>query len=626
MLQEDFLKNYLLKKNNTLVYAFFFALIIYIYPLFNFSLVIDSERFSLDPKIYLEFIQHGRWGLALITYILPEYVDALPFISNLFFLAGLIISSQLFSALFTRNKYEALPFVFVYISSPIWLHIVEFSSFSHAVGFALVGIAYAATLIQRAKPFDTLTSGLLIAFCISIYQSLILIYALTCLFLIFRDCIFLPESFTSLTWKERVSVACRAFISTLIAVIVYLAIQVITLKLFHLKITYINDYIANSLEWRYLFNSILLYLVGSHEIFLGKGLFILLLPWLGMVSSFIRIIKLPDHRFTHLLMALIVLTLAIFIASIPILISANTIPARGQSTFVVLYALMSVNAFIFIRKKILWQYLICAYILIVCLWVAISVFYSDYIVKQRDLMVATRISEHIETLGREKFHDKIPLLIVGLLDTYPYEGVERHVEEFGTSFFSLTDTPSRVINYLHLLGISGIKRAPLQAMETSAEKIAAMPNWPSAGSIALVDNNIVVKFSNLPLIKFYKMAAFDQRLFQNTGLQCYIDIVSKEMKMNHVTNIIGWISGQNQPLNKFKLVLIGNDQFFAIDGEINHRRPDVAKVFNNPNLAYSGFQIKTVTAAIPSGKYKMALVANLNGQDRICPTNKTLAI
>jgi hypothetical protein len=80
-------------------------------------------------------------------------------------------------------------------------------------------------------------------------------------------------------------------------------------------------------------------------------------------------------------------------------------------------------------------------------------------------------------------------------------GPFRKLEIFGDSFFDSSHeggNPWRVTSYLRSLGIETLEPHALEEVPHLRSAIEAMPIWPAAGSVAMVNDMLVIKLGPLP--------------------------------------------------------------------------------------------------------------------------------
>lgn len=77
---------------------------------------------------------------------------------------------------------------------------------------------------------------------------------------------------------------------------------------------------------------------------------------------------------------------------------------------------------------------------------------------------------------------------------------------------------------------------------------------------------------------------------------------------------------------KIRVLLHGPSGGFALDGVTGSDRADVAKFFDKPGLAKSGYQIDVAFAGISPGIYEVHIVKDAEGEARLCPTHQSIVV
>ncbi len=483
-----------------LAFAIATALFVYSYEITNFSLSIDEEIHSFIAENWLEWIAQGRWGMGVLTYILPQGLSSIPFLPTFLFAVGLALSAVLFSKILTHNRPSAIVFTGIFVTSPIWLHIAEFNTLSWGFSLGLVVTALASMYagIQGIKNF--ILAGLLLGFSLAIYQSFLILYLIVALLI-------LCQKEWEMTGNKKFEFIAKNFSmlghllsNVLVGVVFYYILNCLFMFLAGSNIVYLNNfinissYITNGSDAviRVLHKTEGL-LFGTDPTFLGIGVGSLLLAWIGSLAITLKLFD-RNVGFLNKVYA-IILSIGILLLAISlILLSAGYIPTRALIAFPLLYAFFSAMAFHCIKgRKILWGIFFVA---IFCnIYIANSLFYADHIARQRDLVMATQIIARVENVGRDAFGDNIPIIIVGEW-RHEISGPALRVEIFGTSFFEHNGgNPYRITSYLRLLGCRGLVPMPITEAREKLDGIMLHPSWPAKGSIFRTEHYVIVKLS-----------------------------------------------------------------------------------------------------------------------------------
>jgi hypothetical protein len=234
-------------------------------------------------------------------------------------------------------------------------------------------------------------------------------------------------------------------------------------------------------------------LIGTDPTFLGAGIASLLLFWIGTIF----VIKMLLDSDVSIITKTYVFALsigALLLAISLIILSAGYIPTRALIAFPILYAILSAIAFNYKQGRRFLRLFFCA-ALFTNIYIANALFYADHVARQRDLVMATRLIDRIEDVGRGVFGEKIPLVIVG---SWQHElgGPALRVEIFGDSFFEHDGgNPGRVAAYLRLLGCRGLVPLPITAVQDGLADIQLHPSWPAKDAVFSTKLAVIVKLS-----------------------------------------------------------------------------------------------------------------------------------
>lgn len=118
-------------------------------------------------------------------------------------------------------------------------------------------------------------------------------------------------------------------------------------------------------------------------------------------------------------------------------------------------------------------------------------------------------------------------------------------------------------------------------------------------------------------------------IISNNG--CYIDSVEPvnienkeafEVKSDKILNVRGWVADIPNSLSPKSMVLVlmdGQQKGYNIGTTSDFSmRPDVAKVFNNPQIAHSGFSFKATVSDVPAGQYTALINVDFGNIRHIC--------
>lgn len=485
-----------------LVIAGIVALLVYGVELGSFTLSIDEEVAAYEPASWRVWLSQGRWGMALLLKLLPNFTY-IPFLATLIFCALLSTSAVYFARQFFADKKEAAVFSILFIASPIWLHVAEFNTLSWGVGIGLAATAAAVAFFRQHKFGSTLLACLLVGFATAIYQAFAIFFASLLLMLLLKDwqdSASLDRPSTSI--KTMLLELARVAAVIAFALAIYLAMQKLLLYFIPTPIAYVDsfihvdDYRQRPLETLAIAGHKIYGLVsGADPGYLGWGWAILILPWLGCIyclrfaaSTLGKPVLFVMHSLTAILIVLCVFSL--------VLLAAGSIPLRAIIGFPLLYALLGALGFRLLDKWPVVRIAVLAYSTLVCIWMSAFLFGLDSLARQRDEVMATRISAEITRIAPAGSR-MVPVVFVGEWVHEPVQGVTT-VEIFGTSFFQQDGgNPYRIAMFMRMTGTTNIEPRTVSAIKPYRSQVDSMPSWPMTGSVAKVNDLVVVKLGAL---------------------------------------------------------------------------------------------------------------------------------
>jgi len=474
-------------------------LVLYGYELFSFTLSIDEEMYSsaLDND-FNAWVSQGRWGMALLGAMLPP-ISSIPVISTSIFGIGLIFSALHFAKTFQLDAGTTIVFCGVFVLSPIWPHIVEFNTLSYGIGVGLASIALGTRLMLRKGIIAFFLTAMLWAFAVAIYQSFLFLGALVlCVSAI--SSVYLQGEPASM--RENINNIRKGMLLLLLTLGFYLAIQIGFNKTFKVGITYINDfdYIGAyhyhfTATFQHALKKSLAFLLGTGDIYLGWGKIIVALPLIGFLGLCYAALSANNDRRSKISFVVLV-SLLVIAALVPFFVFAGHIAARTVVWFPLLFAALSAFAMKLVKfRAVVWALFVAN--IIACSFISNSLFYFDHLARVQDTVLATNLIQRINSkleaqanIGHVRFavvgehHSSIPV---------------KEIEVFGASFFSWDQgNVLRVNAYLKILGMTNLDSVEVMDMSmTEIDRANSMPVWPHSGSVAWVDDLLVLKMSEL---------------------------------------------------------------------------------------------------------------------------------
>lgn len=157
-------------------------------------------------------------------------------------------------------------------------------------------------------------------------------------------------------------------------------------------------------------------------------------------------------------------------------------------------------------------------------------------------------------------------------------------------------------------GTSGPTQVVSQAASGTVTNNMAKPIPTSTSSVVLATYESESAFA---AITTCNIEAFDQTSFQSTA-------VDAEATVQH--KISGWIAAPQIAAPSFWLRLDDKTHGRHLQAPLKLmvKRPDVAAAKNLPSFLNSGFTLELPANAVPVGQYHVYLVAEADGETRVC--------
>ncbi|MGH9428122.1 MAG: glucosyltransferase domain-containing protein, partial [Terriglobia bacterium] len=388
---------------------------LYGYELFHFTFSIDEEYASSWTNPALNWLSQGRWGMALVSALLPP-IWAMPFLSTALFGLGLIFAALALSKLFGYAPAEAMVFCVVFSLSPIWPHIVEFSTLSYGVGVGLIAFSLGSHLMFQRGAVALSLAVVCLCVSIGIYQTFAVLAALV---VVNVALLHSTERSRSGSSESLVSVLLRGGFALGLATFVSLVAGFVALRAFGLEIRHIQGYVRvadyfQSFEpaFRKSLERALGFLVGTDETYLGWGLPILALPVLGLAVILWKALF-PGRRTAGMGRATLVLVAAAGIITVlPIFLTAGETPARALIWFPLLFALLSAAA-LQLKKARMLIWILMGVNILASSFISNALFYADALAREQDRVIAYDLFRRIESLRRAPQDQRIPFTLVG---------------------------------------------------------------------------------------------------------------------------------------------------------------------------------------------------------------------
>lgn len=473
-------------------------LLVYGAELGGFTLSIDEEIASIDGASMATWLSQGRWGMALLVAVLPP-VWAVPVVATVLFGAGLVVAAVRGTADLRLDAWQARAFIVLHIGFPVWLHLGEFSTLAPGIGAGVAAAACGAGLAVRARrPSELAWAVVLVAFATGVYQTLglyALLYALMALHAQADE-----GDAASPGWRALARHAARTLVVLVCGFSLYVVVQRALSAAFDVPRQYIDTYwkldallaapgevAASGLA------ALRPFLDGQHPTYLGLGIAVLVLPWLGLVPTWLAVAPsgAPGARLARFLL---VLGAGLAIVALPFLLSAGTLPIRAHVALPLLAAwLASRTRLPALRVAPAAWAVALAYVAVACATIGATLFHLDRLARDADAALATTLVPAIRNAAGDAGTAPVAFTLSGRVD-YPDRGTLRRVGVFGTSFFGHDQgNVHRVRLYLQTLGVDGLQAVPLGSRPDLIPEAARMPAWPAPGAVKQVNGVVIVK-------------------------------------------------------------------------------------------------------------------------------------
>jgi glucosyltransferase GtrII-like protein len=488
---------------NLTIFTICLLLLLFGYEIFNFSLSPDEELFGAGYEIdwWLLAISQGRWSGGLFARVFPP-LGNIPMLSTVLFCAGLGVSACVLARVLFRNYSAQWAFVGIFVSSPLWPHLAEFNVSAWLVGIGSVLVTLSLLFFLSERRFGYIWSACLLAVVAGINESLYVWFLV--LLCIRHLSLVLGTAPVSATEARLRFPWLKTILVTVGGMLGYLVMRRLLLAALSLQLTYVQGFVRLAdfttvpavafarTFWRSWF-----LLNGGDRIFLGYGHILTLLPLLGLLILVARLFWRGPLKPSQRLLAGAILVAAVVFALSPLVVSAGTVPSRALIAWIPISAFLAGVAFSFSGRFEKPLYGVLAAALFISIWVSVSLFYTDHLARQRDHFLAARIMARVDNILANHPTGRIPFVVIGAVPAKA-DGSFRKLEIFGDSFFDSSHeggNPWRIAAYLRTLGVDTLEPRLLSELDPYHPAIVAMPVWPAAGSVAVVNGILVIKLA-----------------------------------------------------------------------------------------------------------------------------------
>lgn len=472
------------------------ALAGYGFELFNFNLTIDEEVHAAFTGPTLAWLRQGRWGMYFLNrFLLPHTViPFVPLFLALCFHVGAMVI--LLHGWGVRSGVVQGLVGAVGLAFPGLAYMYTFSTIGYGIGFGLLCVALSLFIFVRAHGLGRWLAVLPAAYALAIYQGFL--PALAAVFLVSLV----------LTWKRtgRLAFAEAASMAGihLAAVLVYFAIQRLILST---GIAADSGYVASFFDTAYLraHAAVVLTKLSGFMVRVYGGdvsLYSVPIAMLGVVVGLSVLgfcLDIVRRRHLSVLAKAFLIGAGALLLCLPF---ASGLLLRGEMAMRFLVALPVVLAGLVVlglgdNPKLFRALLaLCVAVGLFQFVVATNrLFGASHLALQADRLLASRLVERIDMARAGAPEPEVRYLeIIGYPDR-PATELMPKLETFGASFFDWDmGNPQRAILFLQTIGYTGLQALPAERRLDMVVVADAMPVWPQAGSVRIVDEAVLVKF------------------------------------------------------------------------------------------------------------------------------------
>lgn len=461
-------------------------LLAYGYEFFGFHLTIDEEIHADYRGWIVEWLNQGRWGMALLSLLLPSAI--VPAVSPILGIGLTALAWWLLLAkVFRFGNTAATLAVSAAVTFPTLAFTITFSTLAYGFGVGNLCLLFFASGMMGTGLKSRVIAIVAGAMAIAIYQTFLIPLALLCL--------------VDICLLRRADIRRQILIDIALllgAVLVYSIVDKLARGAFGSPISYVGSFVdVNGLVqhparrigdgWKALRR-----IVG-----LSSSKFGLNSPWFGiltLVSIGVCTLKaFQTHGSERWAMPLFI------VSALALLLAAEAVTPGGAPLRSVFYVAMAISILIGYatqadtpRMRMLLALIVVPTVIGNAV-ITNSLFNASAMAYRFDQRLATEIGIEIRRLSGPAGPPGM-IEIVGA-PAFAETRLLHRRETFGASFFEWEGgNPHRVASLLRLEGLQVVAADPATRAR-AAEKALSMPTWPAPGSVALDSSTIILKFS-----------------------------------------------------------------------------------------------------------------------------------
>jgi|GEM_PF-2451206 hypothetical protein len=489
-------------------------LITYGFKMFNYTPFIDTGDFidRADTDIYdglFSVLRYGSWFVKWLFGVLNPEPSSVFIYGAIFLFIATILFAFVFGRYFDQSKkYSSLTnavFPVLFITSPCLYEIMHFEAQTFEIPLGLIIIALSLLLLSYSiesgkrtrRILFSVAAVALMTFAFSIYQAFVFLQISGIIALFILHCIK-----NDVKPKDKIIIIIKFIALFVVSYALYNIIGNLLLKITNLPA---GTYTTGMMMWgkRPFGENVNVIVSYIKAVVTSKGA---VYTWLYPLSSLALfaagVYRLAKQKRVLEFFAILLLIASPFLLCIAL---ASPPPARGQ------LALPFVSAFgLYLIVKLIPDTAKKIKILAVSM-AAIAVLtynqativnrlvYTDYVVYQQQVMLATQISDRIALLDLGK-NPAQPVAFVGNLlpssNPSMIKGDTTPASHYYWDIFSHVGVTKRVFELWKMLGINNFYPITKDRFEQAQKLAENTPTWPASGSVFVKDDIIIVNLGN----------------------------------------------------------------------------------------------------------------------------------
>ena len=476
----------------------FLPLFFYFFELSNMVFTADELKRHDDLKVDVQWIAQGRFGMYYLTKLYSSN-PVMPY-------AGLMLSSMLslvsiriFFEIICQNFKSPLLISVLFISCPFLVYFYSFTtiSFSFGVIYFLITMSVLSLSIKKYNSYlMVFIASVLLGLSISIYQS-----ALT----VFMSMILIVLFYKYQREEVKSKFIYNSLITFLVSLVFYFCLNKFFKSIFGInQNVYLNGFFEFDFSIQHCLSIINSFIFRMFDILYPLSN---ILPRENSIQIILIVcffsILIYKFRFRSIVLSFISLCIILSTFSFEIL-SQNAMPIRSYIALPLLFTFLFYNLYQYCKccllLRVLSVFMLSLYILLNFINMNRLIFF-DYMSWEKDKLYANQMLTQVFALdGLNDLllsnRDMLPIHISGYIPSNKSVVFYKEFENVGKSFFSWG--ANEILNgsvLFRVLGFDMIEYAQPETKE-GLSIIRSMPSWPLQGSIAIVDDFVVIKVSD----------------------------------------------------------------------------------------------------------------------------------